>query len=140
MGERALLPLLRVPRSLGLSRGAEGLILRVLTHIPGGSGFAAGVSGLEFLLAALALLREEVAADAHGEEEGDDAEGGDEEGGGDIHVRSTGGAEVVTAELKVEAAARQSELARGARDVAVVLAQRLGDHAPLKLGHRVGQR
>lgn len=57
-----------------------------------------------------------------------------------VHVFSAGGAEVVAAELEVKAATRQPKLARRARDVAVVLAQRLGDHAPLKLGHRVGER
>ena len=75
-------------------------------EVAGGSGFAAGVLGLAFLFAALVLLFTEVAADVHGDEEGDDAEAGDEDGGGDVHVRSAGGAEVVAAELEVETAAR----------------------------------
>ena len=107
-----------------------------------GLGLAAGVwvLGCAGLFAALLFFGAEVAADGQGEEEGDEAEEGDEDEGGDVHKRSAGGAQIVASQLEVEAAACEAEFARGARDVAFVLAQRLGDHAPFEFGHRVGQR
>jgi hypothetical protein len=105
-----------------------------------GSGLAAYVLMLTLAFEALAFSCEELAADGDGEQESGEAEEGDEDEGGDVHARSAGGAEVVAAEFEVEAAPRQSQFARRARDVAVVFAQRLADHAPLKLAHRVGQR
>src|SRR5687768_18543108 len=59
---------------------------------------------------------------------------------GPPRTSGAGAVQVVAAEFKVEAAAREPELAGGARDVAVMLAERLGDHAALQFGHRVGER
>jgi hypothetical protein len=89
----------------GQNPGSRGRRIRFCAR---GSVSAAVVLGLALLFAALALFGEEVAADVQGQEEGDEAEEADEDDGGDVHTGSAGGAQVVAAELEVEAAARQS--------------------------------
>ena len=50
-----------------------------------------------------------------------------------------GGVDLVAGEFEVEAAAGDGEVACGAGDVAVVAAQRLGDHAAFEAFERVGE-
>ena len=54
-------------------------------------------------------------------------------------LRLPGGAELVTLEFEVETASSESEFTSSARDVAAVLAQRIGNHAALNVSQSVGE-